>query len=114
MADAKKLDLTWNVLIYDFNTLQPKTYNIFDNRDIYEDTIKLLSICTSREEFKEEFRKILQCQFWSRCEYEMILSSWPESERDKKYKLDVYEQCMLNFNRLVDYVWPGTITWHTF
>ena len=101
----RKLNLTWNVLLYDFNIMEPITYNIFNNHRVHEDTPKLLKQCKDKKEFKDEFRDLLRWQFWGRCQYEMILSSWPPSEKDKTYKLDVYEQCMLNFDRLCDYIY---------
>lgn len=101
----RKLNLTWNVFLYDSNTMQPVTYNIFDNHWVYEDTPKLLNRCRDEEEFKEEFRKLLAWQFKGRYEYEILVSPVLTSERHKTYKLDVYEQCMLNFDRLTEYVW---------
>lgn len=123
----KKLKFTWNVFLYDSDTRQPVTYNIFDNRHVYENTPKLLKKCKDEEEFKEEFRKLLEWQFRARCQYEILISPYEEnyiplsdlkqflaSERHKTYKyktykLDVYEQCMLNFDNLVSYIWVNHV-----
>lgn len=38
----------------------------------------------------------LKYQFWSRCEYEILLLPWPPGPNDKAKKVDVYDQCLLN------------------
>ena len=45
---------------------------------------------------KEFIVKECRYQFWSRCEYEIIISSWPD-EINKK-KIDVYDQIVLNID----------------
>lgn len=45
---------------------------------------------------KEFIVKECRYQFWSRCEYEIIISSWP-NEINKK-KIDVYDQIVLNID----------------
>lgn len=41
--------------------------------------------------------------FWSKCEYEIILSPW--TGRADDIKIDVYDQIMMNFDSFVDYCW---------
>ena len=41
--------------------------------------------------------------FWSKCEYEIILSPW--TGRADDIKIDIYDQIMMNFDRFVGYVW---------
>lgn len=41
--------------------------------------------------------------FWSKCEYEIILSPWAGQADD--IKIDIYNQIMMNFDRFVDYCW---------
>lgn len=43
--------------------------------------------------------------FWSKCEWEIILSDFPPSDRFKKKKVDVYEQVMLNWDKFINYLW---------
>ena len=66
------------------------------------------------EEFKVWVDNHLKYQYWSRCEYELVLSSWPSYELDEdtdKYqkgtlvipngkgkKIDIYEQCKMNLD----------------
>ena len=48
----------------------------------------------------EEFKKFIEgeskYQWWSRCEYEIILESWPSTNVDKKW--DVHRQVMMNID----------------
>lgn len=54
-------------------------------------------------EFKKFIQNEAQYQYWSRCEYEMICSGWPVQNND--YKLDVYEQIMMNLDTICEILW---------
>lgn len=38
-------------------------------------------------------------QWWSRCEYEIIISDWPPSGKEEKW--DIYKQIMMNLDNIV-------------
>ena len=90
--------------------------------------------CETKDKFAEELRRSLFYYFGSKCEWEVVITSWVphitiseldrlNAEREetlKKYnrnpyslyvnpevgeKVDVYEQVRLNWNVFVDYVW---------
>ena len=48
------------------------------------------------DEFKRFIEGASMYQYWSRCEYELILTSWPNE--DKKEKIDIHKQIMMNIN----------------
>ena len=48
------------------------------------------------EEFKEFVKKESMYQWWSRCEYEIILQCWPGQDHSEKW--DVYQQIMINLD----------------
>ena len=59
------------------------------------------------KEIDEWLDRALRYMFWSKCEYEIILSPWPPYTNDKgeevilpkrSRKIDIYEQCMMNFD----------------
>lgn len=54
-------------------------------------------------EFKKFIQNEAQYQYWSRCEYEIICSGWPVQKND--YKLDVYEQIMMNLDTVCEILW---------
>ena len=73
--------LCWNVFYGEFNTGLIKTLNIFDHWSF------LLSCIYAREKFKddkegfaEEVKRSLAYHFWSKCEWEIVLSHWPDGE----------------------------------
>lgn len=63
--------LSWKVKNYDVNRNVIEDYDILDYR---EDFIKKLKKkCATKEEFAEQLRREFQWQYWSRCEYELII-----------------------------------------
>lgn len=119
--------LSWNVLFENFNNREIVAYDIFKGGH-YEKIAKDLKKKTnSKEEFIEEFRIKLMSQFWSRSEYEVVVTSWPpyigrkeldrliSEEKDCKYrtnvnlevgkKIDVFKQLEMNWSQFIDYVW---------
>lgn len=52
------------------------------------------------ERLKEFIDNESKYQFWARCEYEVILSSWPPRENGRKHKMDVYEQIHMNLDNI--------------
>ena len=80
--------------------------------------------------FKEKLHRTLKYYYWSRAEYEIILTDWPTAvtrdviekameefkEKDVyrtcidlpvSLKVDVYDQIALNFDLFADYVWDN-------
>lgn len=71
MSKVIRPPFTWLTLIHDFNTKTVKTHDVLTYR---EDHIKKLKKkYTTKEEFAASLKLDLQSQYWSRCEYEMIL-----------------------------------------
>ena len=57
----------------------------------------------SKETLKEWIEQESRYQFWARCEYEFLVLPWPyNEERDKPYKLDIFEQIMFNIDIITD------------
>lgn len=119
---------------HNFNGKSIEKFNIFDHGRFFEDVKKDLKKCKTKEEFAEKIKSHLMYYFWSKCEYEVVISSFPvhikkeefnrlteEFKADtEKYghepygmwvcpdvgsKIDIYNQVMLNFEVFVDYVW---------
>lgn len=104
----------WNVYISNFNHGVIETYNVFTHYSFLEDCRRTLKQYNKnykangvfdRDEFSKDLGRILMYYFWSKCEWEIILQHWPESERFKDEKIDVYDQIRLNWDIFVDYVW---------
>lgn len=128
------MNLEWNVFRYDINKDKIVTFNIFNHWKFDEDVQKSLKKFKDKDEFAEQLRRDLRYYFWSKCEHEVIITSFPayitmneldrlNNERwlhkdrygtdffrinislDTGAKIDIYEQVMNNFNIFVDYVW---------
>lgn len=118
--------LSWNVYLEDFNRKEIVVYDIFKGKYFEGIAKDIKERVSSKELFAEEFRLKLMHRFWSRSEYEVVITSWPpyvhqeEIERlaneDVKYyrtnvnlsvgrKIDIYDQIMLNWQQFIDYVW---------
>ena len=106
MKDRKKKELEWYAYYEDFNGKKIVPFNIFNHsrfsKDIKEEFKKNKD---NFEEFKERLQRNLQYYYWSKCEWEIILSAWINSGCVPEVKIDVYDQVMLNFDLFAKYVW---------
>lgn len=115
--------LEWNVYKKDFNKSEIEIFNIFNHSRFYEDLCK----CNKEnyEEFKKEVKSNLMYYFWSKSEYEIIITSFPpyidkkEIEKltktnnkireavnlDTGKKIDIFDQIMINQDKFIDYLW---------
>jgi len=92
----KKLKFEWYVLNEDHHgtskaSTNIKPWNIFNNIRVLEETNKLCVEYKKKkmtfEEFTEELRKIIMWQECGRCEYEICVSNWPPTWRNKEGKV---------------------------
>ncbi len=118
-------ELEWNVYIQRMGNDQIRAFNVFDHRGFLNDMKKLLKKDLDRASFSEELKRAAMYYFWSKCEYELIITSWPahikpaelsrlnsEAKTCARYsvdlditvKVDVYQQLQLNWERFIDYV----------
>lgn len=137
MENTKKIKNfypVWNVYVEDINSRKIKVHNIFDHYSFYNDVKKDLEKSEDKEEFANKLRSNLMYYYWSKYEWEIVLTSFPPRIDKKEFdritneaesfnkehghypysmyaypnvgeKIDVYEQVMLNFGILVDYLW---------
>lgn len=100
--------LEWNVYYQDINRRKIMRHNVFDHSGFREDLAKAVKKYKEREEFEKEVRSSLMYWYWSKCEWEIILSGWPPSkDGEEEIKIDVFEQIMLNRQRFMDYLWEN-------
>lgn len=96
--------MEWNVIYYDCNRKKIATYNVFSHGRFAEDVKTIMNKRLSRKDFDEELKRDLMYYFWSRCEWEIVISPWVGDE-NAAVKRDVYWQVMNNWSRFSDYVW---------
>lgn len=96
--------MEWYVYHHNPNAQKIEKWNIFNNWVFCDEVEKLIhKQQLSKEEFSEKVRKELMYRFWSKCEYEVIISPWVG--KADEIKVDAYNQVMLNWDKFVDYVW---------
>ena len=89
--------IKFNVINWNFNT---------DTLEAYDVLPYLRNKCKgakSLEELKSLIESKSKYQFWSRCQYEVIVHGWPVQKND--YKIDVYEQIMMNIDVIAKILW---------
>ena len=97
--------LEWNVYIEDPNAKTFKNYNAlkgYENKFVKE----LVEAKGNKEKFLERVRLTMQSRYWSRCEYEIILTGWPNASIQEK--IDIYDQIIMNWYHFSEYVWKWT------
>lgn len=90
----------FNVIYWDFNKESPSPYDVLPYfRNEYERTKKSERPVTI-EQWKEFIIRKGKYMYWARCEYEVIVSQWPPT--DKSYKLDIWQQIEANLDLITE------------
>ena len=126
--------MEWYVYRYDFNKREIVPFNVFRRADFKEDVEEIDIKNISYKDFKNRLDRLTLYYFWSKCEYEVVITSWPpfitkeeaykmmnQFEKDsKRYgrealvvnanlevgeKIDIYKQLHLNWDAFCDYVY---------
>ena len=103
----KTKKLVWNVFVVKSGEGEIKVYNVFDHLSFYEDVMKHLKKCETKEELSEALRHSMMYYFWSKYEWEVLISSLSDRDKDKALKVDAYWQVKNNWDVFVDYVWDA-------
>lgn len=98
------MKLEWNVIYYDFNAKKITTFNIFDHGRFREEIYDNRKKSKTKEEFEKSTRMSLMYYFWSKSEYEVIVSPWIGDDK-AAVKIDIYTQVINNWDIFIDYVW---------
>lgn len=85
---------SFNVVWWDFNKSAPEPYDIMPY--LVQRYNEISNKPETFDEFKEFIKRQSLSQWWSRCEYEVILSPWPV--QDKEVKIDIHSQVMMNLD----------------
>lgn len=96
--------IEYRVILWNVNTDRVEHYDIMpylyrrleEKRKKRQITLKDLTL----EKLKEFIDNESKYQFWARCQYEVILSSWPPRENGHRHKMDVYEQIHMNLDNI--------------
>ena len=131
-----KKELIYNVYFEDFNDRKIVIYNIFNHYRFYDSLVKIKKESGDNfDSFSADVKASLLYHFWSKSEYEIILTSWPPYveaneldrlvyERDNfvnkngffyrnnvnltvEEKIDIYDQVLLNWDIFIKYLWDN-------
>ena len=100
----------WNVFIEDFNGKNIRVFNVFHHCTFVEQIKKEFRRYSKHkdiEKLEKEIRSWAMYCFWSKCEYEIILTSFPERKGFKEAKVDVYRQLELNWKPFFKYIYEN-------
>lgn len=98
----------WNVYVENINGKRIEKCDIFSHGNHIKEIAKLLKKhVDDKLAFADGLRTEMMYHYWSRCEWEIILTSWPPS-KDGTFegeKIDVFDQLSMNWDVFVDYIW---------
>lgn len=91
---------SFNVMNWDFNSDSLVQYDVLPYfRECYKELNKNKRPVTV-DEWKEFVKSKGMYQYWGRCEYEMIVTGWPQQKRE--IKIDVWQQIEMNIEVIVN------------
>lgn len=97
--------LKWNVYVSNFNSGEIEIHNVFDHCGFWNDCVSAKKTEKTKEKFAEKIKSSLMYYYWSKCEWEITVHHWPDNERMKNKKIDVYQQIRMNWDIFIDYLW---------
>lgn len=98
--------MEWYVYVFSINKQRIEKYNIFDHYSFRRDIFNLFYGNNSKEiDYEKELDKILKYYFWSKAEWEIIISPWAGGKIEQcEIKIDVYSQVKMNWKTFFDMV----------
>lgn len=93
-------NLCYKVYYHNVNKDSIDQINIFDFSCLVNFLEKESNLDHDFDEFNHNLRKELMYYFWSRTEYEMIVSNWCGKKAERK--IDIFEQLDMNWDVFVD------------
>lgn len=98
-------NLEWYVYRESWQTRKIEKHNVFNHVGFSKEVDNLLKTCQTVEEFDKKLNSELMYYYWSKCEWEILVSPWIGDVESRSTKIDVYDQVMLNWDKFRDYVW---------
>jgi len=136
IQDGKRL--VWFVFAEDGTSRGIVPVNLFEYNWVFLHSLVRIKRKYGKDfvKFADSVRSALMSEYWSRCEYETVITTWPSyvtkddvarmakeiEERERKWgstsglvgvdlysgvKIDVYTQVMLNWDSFIKYLWDN-------
>ena len=103
----RRKNIKWMVWIWNFNEDRLKEYDVMPYFLGCYRKLKKEDRPVDLKDVSEWLKSEARCEYWARCEYEMIIHSWPKLNHYEK--VDVYGQLKLNWDVFVKYFWDNVI-----
>lgn len=100
-------EIRWNVFYHNCNSRSIETFNVFEHGSFREYVKKAAKKYQSKEDFAKQLRSEVMYYFWSKCEWEVLVTPWISPRESEKKKVDVCWQIMNNWDVFVDYTWAN-------
>ena len=99
-------NMEWYVFFEDSCRQEIGKFNIFEHPSFMNDVKKAYKEHKDNfNAFSEQVKQSLKYYYWSQCEWELVLSDWPKSDKIPEEIIDVYDQVVLNWDIFIKYVW---------
>jgi hypothetical protein len=102
---------SWKALLFDANTRKLKDYDVLKYR---ENLVKdLKKKCANKADFTDKLFRDFMWQYWSRCEYEMIMyiengrvfvQPWVGCHEPEKYRVDITDRPGFNWPKFAEQI----------
>ena len=102
----KTPDPEWYVYVSNFNSKEIETFNVFHSYSFLrgcKESFKRYKLPDQYDELVEGIRRAAAYSFWSKCEYETVITELFSRDGFNEKKIDVYQQLMLNWDSFVEY-----------
>lgn len=100
-------EIRWNVFYHNCNSRSIETFNVFEHGSFREYVKKAAKKYQNKEDFAKQLRSEVMYYFWSKCEWEVLVTPWISPRESEKKKIDVCWQIMNNWDVFVDYTWAN-------
>lgn len=93
---------SFNVIWWDFNKKEPEAYDIMPAllNEYERKSRKYKPKIRDRSSVIQFVRQYALYEWWSRCQYEIIIRNWPT--QDLQVKWDIHKQIEMNLDIIVD------------
>lgn len=95
----------WIAIYHNVNVDEIQTFNVLAHSSLRKDIVEATKKCKTKEEFEELLRRSMRYHYWSKSQWEIVISPWCGSRNKKEKKIDVFEQVFNNWEIFLDYVW---------
>ena len=77
----------WIVIYHNVNADEIQTFNVLAHSSLRKDIVEATKKCKTKEEFEKLLLRSMRYHYWSKSQWEIIISPWCGSRNKKKKRL---------------------------